>query len=38
MTTMSHSNKEQHDEMINLMRGFFDDGKPQVGIIYSLYL
>ena len=37
MTTMSHSNKEQHDEMINLMRGFFDDGKPQVGIFWYDY-
>ena len=34
---MSNSNKEEHQEMIDVMSAFFDDGKPQVGIFWYDY-
>ena len=35
---ISTSNSDSHKEMINLMRNFFDDGKPQVGIFWLDYV
>lgn len=32
------SDRELHDEMISVMRQFFDDGKPQVGIFWLDYV
>ena len=35
---ISTSNSDSHKEMINVMRNFFDDGKPQVGIFWLDYV
>ncbi len=35
---ISISNPDMHTEMINVMRNFFDDGKPQVGIFWLDYV
>lgn len=34
---IQRSTDEAHKEMMNLMRGFFDNGKPQVGIFWYDY-
>lgn len=33
----SHSNSQEHRDMIDLMRGFADTGRPQVGIFWYDY-
>ena len=36
--TIKNSSEEQHDEMISVMRQYFDDEKPQVGIFWYDYV
>lgn len=35
---MTRPTPQQHEEMMNLMRTFFDSGKPQVGIFWYDYV
>lgn len=37
-TKITISDSESHQEMIDLMSNFFDDGKPQVGIFWLDYV